>query len=353
MSLVKSHPSIITPLQLRAELARQGYVESDRTLREWRKRGLFPRLVTRGRGRGLGKVQFWRSQNVIEQGLTVCELHRLKYPNDEARLILWLSGFKLDPSFVRSAWVSRLGKLEVYLRSNKERAIKKRGNQFLDIEDELSALVEKDVIKISTHFRLDRRSIIQPVIDLFGLVFRSKFLPDTILQDGLIELVENKSAASVSKHARFSGWQFTAILKFMRAYMSFAAVDEIILSATKSELIQAHRYWRRILRLSRELLPKTITSGHFSRVLASGFGKLCVPAIIRLMREGKSSEIDLSIREISKFLIKHVGVFSRLVAVVRGGELPQPEKVELAFLVRKLAKIWDHCGFPFSLAESR
>jgi hypothetical protein len=141
-------PPRITPAQLGSNLALAGFKVTLRTLRLRRTQGLLPALRAQGRkGYRRGKGQFWRSPNLIEQAIFVSKLRALKYPNDEARLALWCLGFPVEPSKVRNAWKSRLGKTSLLLESKIETVVRKRSAPFTTTEDEISAILKAQLTR--------------------------------------------------------------------------------------------------------------------------------------------------------------------------------------------------------------
>jgi hypothetical protein len=212
-------PPPITPKSLRSSLRGAGRDVSLRTLRSWRTVGLLPPLQTRGKGRGRGKSHFWRSPGLFEQAITICELLARKYPNDEARLVIWWLGFPVAVQKVRTAWLSRLGKMDMNLRSKITKAARKRGEPFSDLEDEISEIVKAHVINLARQFGFDRELLFQPVIDLFGFVFKNGYLPDISLMDELLKLVAARGF-SVNPNPELSGRDFEQLTKFIHAYMT-------------------------------------------------------------------------------------------------------------------------------------
>jgi hypothetical protein len=342
-------PQRITVVQLQSELGRLGYSVTERALVDWRAKGLLPALMSRGRGRGRGKELFWRSPRIVEQGVVVCQLLAKKYPNDEARLFLWFLGFPVKASGVRAAWLSRLGKVELNLAGKRNNALSRRKSAFLDPEDEISVLTAPYLKKIAAHFRYDRCEIAQPIIDLFGLTFRHGYCVDENMIDGLLVLFPLLAGSKINVNALVSAPVVRIVSQSVRDWCSFQAISAIVSSATELELVHSHRRWRKLVRLCQSAFPQLVTDQQFGKFLAAGLGRILVPTLIRFIREGKTSKIDKSIPEIAEFISKHelVGIIERAVL---NNQMAEVDKLELSRLVRTLSIIWDHKGFPFSLA---
>ena len=344
-------PRPITPSQLRVELGRLGYEVSDRRLVDWRVKSLLPPLMSRGRGRGRGREQFWRSPGIVEHAVALCQLRALNYPNDEARLLLWLSGLPVSARAVQEAWLSRLGKLKLNLVKKKNREVRRRKSEFQDIEDEISALTTPYVRELIANFGYDRREISQPVIDLFGLVFRRAYYVDEDMLNGLLSLYPIITSKTFDVNSLVPAPLFHLIVQFVREHCSFHAVATMVSSVTEWELVQVHRRWRELLRLAPRVFPELVSDLESAKFVAAGFGKIIVPVFIWFVREGKTSQIDKSIVEISQFC--GVQNFSEIVRrLIHEGRISEADKIALAQLVAMLATIWNHKGFPFSLSVS-
>ncbi|HJU10446.1 MAG TPA: hypothetical protein VJ728_06205 [Candidatus Binataceae bacterium] len=278
------------------------------------------------------------------------DLLRRGYPNDEARLVLWWKGFPIEPAKVRTAWASRLGKLDLELKSKTDRALRQRGAPFSAIEDEISEIVLPFVRELAQHTGLDRESLIQLSIDLFGLTFRRGFVVDTSVLDYLRDLIIAGGIA-ISDMETLSDADFVGIKKFIQTNMIFAAVQEIISKATDAELIHAHRRWRQMLKLASDIFPELRTDKTFAQLLAAGFGRICLPAIIQLVRDGNSPKIDLTLQEIRSFATAYDARGIMIAGIYRK---PVGTDRSRAFfdLIRRISRIWDYSGFPLSAEDS-
>jgi hypothetical protein len=342
-------PPRITPSFLRADLASAGYCLTVRTLKLRRDREALPKLQTRGCGYGRGKLQFWRSPGLFEHAVADCILRRLRYPNDEARLVLWWSGFPISPAAVRSAWLSRLGKMKSRLESQKESAITHAASRFFDVEDELSERVKPYLRMLMKQFHVPESVISQAVMDLFGFVFQRGYLPDVNLLADLAEIILAVSKDKIAEIEWISEADFAAISRFFKDNMSFHAVRQIATSASDIELIHAHRRWRSILAIAERNVPELTGEREIAVLVAAGFGRICLPTIIRWIRNGKSKQMDQSLVEVRKFCNNH-----DLRKIITGmsfhEEIVPTEKLALFDLVRRLAEIWSYSGFPFSVS---
>ena len=347
-------PHLVTVIQIRSELCRHGYIVEERTLVSWRAKGVLPPLRSRGRGRRQGKLYFWRSPGIVDHALAVCRLRALKYPNDEIRLILGLAGFPVTPRSVHEAWLSCLGKLEFNLAKKRSKEIVRRGSDFPQIEDEISALTVGYVRELAAHFHLDQKEIAQLVIDFFGLIFRSGYwVDDEGVLDGLPSLFPfiKTRFKYLYRELQIQDALFEDHLRFITNYCSFAAVKAVVSSTTEAELRSGCRRWRAILRIFRDRLDQLCVDRELQTFIGAGFGRILVPVMMLLIQHGKVSQIDATIREVSHFCSRHdfIKIFDRLA---RDNRIDEADKLALAQLVGTLSIIWDHKGFPFSLSPS-
>jgi hypothetical protein len=277
-------------------------------------------------------------------------LRALKYPNDEARLVLWWMGFPIVMEKNRSAWESRLGKTKLILDSKRHAVLTKNAGPFSEKEDELSAMVGDHVAKLSKHFGLQRDLLIQPSIELFGIVFEADYSPDDSLLDYLRELVAAIGKMSIGDEERImSEKDFAGLLEFMQGSMTFHAVKDIVAIASHAEMQHAHRRWRALLELAQRISLE-LGSDDAGKMLAANFGRICVPAIVRLVRDGKLPQLDHSLRVVEAFAAQH-DLGGILTATISRRQISDLGKAEMAALLRRLSKIWEYTGFPFSASK--
>jgi hypothetical protein len=101
----------ITSREVVEELARRGYVVSERRLVDWRQRNLLPGLDQRGLGRARGKTYTWPSSAVCDQVIAVLELLRRVRKASRVYLPLWLLGFEVPVARVRENLASPLARI--------------------------------------------------------------------------------------------------------------------------------------------------------------------------------------------------------------------------------------------------
>jgi hypothetical protein len=343
----------MTPAELVEELKRRGLTDLDaRRLTDWRFKRLLPPLTDRGRGQARGKHYFWRHPKIVEQTITVYQLLQQNYPSDETLLAIWLLGFSVPAGSLKTAWLSRLETLQLYLGSKTDRIVRLQGSEFFHPEDKVSALVTPFAKTVATRLGIDFDQIIQPAIDAFGLSFEAGYIVDFETLRQFSDIAALLLQRPIDGKATMPISDFKRIIPFLQTNMSFAAVHEIISSATEWELVQAHRLWRAILKIVQIILPELNSAieqhelpvGHF---LAIGFGKLCVPTIVRFIRLGQRPQLDCSIMEIREF-ISHHDVHELFRKILVGDNSGNENRPALAELINRLANIWNYQGFPFS-----
>jgi hypothetical protein len=348
-------PTLTTPAELQLGLKQRGIPVGDRRLRDWRQPKQFlPPLTDRGRGKGLGKHYFWRHPKIIEQGTAAFRLQELKYPVDAARLAIWLLGYSVESEHVRSAWLASLGKLKHKWENESRRAVKRHGGEFIDPEDKISALATPYARMVASHFRIDFSLLEQLSIDIVGLVFFDSFKIEIEDAERFAALAELFLNTPLSTSAQLDPKEFISVVNFLSDTMSFDAVMSTVVSSTDKDLARAHRYWRQILDIMRIALPELdgtqnnsakLTAGQF---LAIKFGRLCVPALVKFIKEGKASEIANSIREIRHFILRY-DIGDIFQAILFGNGIDAERKIALRNLVDRLGQIWNYRGFPFSI----
>jgi len=83
---------MVSQQQLVAELQERGYHVTERQLRDWRAKGLLPRLHRRSQGRGLGILRYWEDNEVIlSQAMAVCDLLQRNGRTKWVPLGLWFA----------------------------------------------------------------------------------------------------------------------------------------------------------------------------------------------------------------------------------------------------------------------
>jgi hypothetical protein len=345
----------MTPAELIQELKRRGLTNLDeRRLTDWRFKRLLPPLTDRGRGQARGKHYFWRHPKIVEQTITVYRLLQRKYPSDEATLAIWLLGFSVSASALKMAWQSRLGSLQLHLEDKAEKIVKSQGSEFFHPEDKVSALATQFARKLAKQYGIDFDIVIQPVIDAFGLSFEAGYVVDFETLRQFSDIAALLLQRPIDGNATIQLSEFKRIVPFLQTNMSFSAVQDIISSATESELMQAHKRWREILKIIKIALPEIeyaieqseLPVGNF---LAIGFGRLCVPTIVRFIRLGQRPQLDHTIREIREF-ISCYDVREIFPKIWAGNNSENKNSVALAELMKRLADIWHYQGFPFSLS---
>lgn len=100
-----------TPAELCDCLRDLGIDRIPRTLTEWRRKGLLPPLHSESAGRGRGVKRFW-SEDVLDQAIATDWLITDSDRADEALFGLWLSGYAVDPTAARQAWIQHLKRVQ-------------------------------------------------------------------------------------------------------------------------------------------------------------------------------------------------------------------------------------------------
>jgi hypothetical protein len=283
---------MVSQTQLVAELQERGYDVTERQVRDWRVKGLLPRLNSRSRGRALGVLRYWEGDEIIlSQAMAVCDLldrnGRVKW----VPLGLWFAGFKVSLGMVRTLW------LESLARTRKEwigTALSKE-----ECEDTIGGLCP----------RLAKGLSDQPWA-------RNAHLPWTRLEPLLVEVLNaffnphSDAEIAIDKQvadrecSEFVGIPATEKwLDFIRRNFSLSAMREIIAGATDDDLAMAHNRWRSV----RELFTLLCTNASRSplsddlrllgRRVSFQFGGLCIFGLLLLHRNGNGQLLDSRLDE--------------------------------------------------------
>ena len=108
----------ITPKMLCLLLCQAGYTVTLRCLRDWRAKGLLPRLQRQGLGKGKGSLWFWTERDILKRAVAVCRKIRETRRTSAAVIETWFGGAPHSIGRVRRAWIS-----EISRRHSNSRAI--------------------------------------------------------------------------------------------------------------------------------------------------------------------------------------------------------------------------------------
>jgi len=100
-----------TQTQLCARLQGIGVDRSERTLTDWRNKGLLPPLTSISAGRGRGVKRYW-SDEVLDQAIAADWLITKLGRADDVLLALWLSGYPVKSGAAQRAWIQNLKRLQ-------------------------------------------------------------------------------------------------------------------------------------------------------------------------------------------------------------------------------------------------
>jgi hypothetical protein len=98
--------------ELIEEFGRRDIALNKRVLTDWRAKGYLPPLQTTGQGKGRGKLYFWTDPTVIERALLVDEALQSDHRGPKILFILWLFGYDIQSSLIRSHLLSGVERFE-------------------------------------------------------------------------------------------------------------------------------------------------------------------------------------------------------------------------------------------------
>jgi hypothetical protein len=296
---------MMTPDELVKELKDRGYPVTLRQLRDWREKGLLPRLKARGRGQGLGKVFYWADQGIVEHTVAVYEItkRRSRFKNAH-RLELWFLGYPDDLDLVREAYLASLDFFEHAWTRGKSNAD--------DVEDELARIASQAGRKMAseTGWRDEQ------IDDLVRAVLRTVFSPSWRFDIAEIEEPLGQWLSQLSRRdvelPKITAGNLEVALQWLRGSLSISSVRRAIEGATYSELETAHKRWRTV-RGSVQLLAERCEGQaseeffHMGRQLSLMFGGLCICVLLWMGKRGLGRMIDANLDALASGILLPIG----------------------------------------------
>ena len=287
-----------------AELQERGYDVTERQVRDWRVKGLLPPLSSRSRGRALGVLRYWESDEIIlSQAMAVCDLLDRNGRTKWVPLGLWFAGFEVNLGTVRALW------LESLARTRKEwlgTALSKE-----ECEDAIGGLCPRLAKGLSdqpwaktAHLPWTR---LEPLLfEVLNAFFNPHPDAEIAIDEQLAEtartlMYHNRADRQGSEFVRES--ELEEWLNFMRRNLSVNAMRENIAVATDDDLTVAHNRWRAVCEVF-TILSANASGGTLSddlrllgRRAAIQFGGLCIFGLLLLGRSGKGQLLDSRLEE--------------------------------------------------------
>lgn len=339
-------PFMLTPDGLRAELRQRGYRTSKRWILEGVRKGLLPQLSDRGRGQKRGKSYYWSDPAVIEQAVAIYILRRLKYPTSVVRLSIWLIGFPCGIAKVRSAWLSRIERIAIQ-QALKAKAAKGRArSQFNDFEDQASELSLPIAKAASKVFGMDKEILKSATLEIYVLVFGDQPL---FAVESVEYLLEVAALIAGLERVNFGERDLAGILRFFQG-LTWASVYSSAKDFSNDELEVARQQWQRLVALLTAAFPMLRDDMQGLRVvdyLSIKLGAICLAPFLKLIREGKRRELNITLDNIAKFVETRAIPKSLPELQVRLNSDPDFAR-SLTTLVNELSAIWRYGRFPFS-----
>lgn len=181
-------------------------------------------------------------------------------------------------------------------------------------------------------------------------MFVPDYSPDDNLLDYMRDILTTVLNISINEEQQvLSENDFAILLEFMRETMTFDLVKKIVSTVSNREMLHAQRRWRIILKGLQKAVPH-LAGDDGANMTAAKFGRLCVPALLCFVRDGKLPQLDRSLGEINNFVSERDLKATVTTVLLRQplGEAAKQELAALRALLRRLSHIWDYKGFPFS-----
>jgi hypothetical protein len=225
---------MITLAELFGALAASGRPLTPRSARDWWTKGLLPRPLRRGRGRGLGTETFWTDRRVITQAEATYDFLAEHSRCYSAALHLWLSGFQIDPHLVREAYQRIISR---HYRSMREQA----GG----FDNAIAALAARAARQFANSksapgsIQHDITDLISPYLHLFfgsAEEFENTGLSDLwAIAQPYIGHSKNQASFVLSDN------QLQIAADYLKQIASLGAQQDAIASATDYEMMRARR----------------------------------------------------------------------------------------------------------------
>jgi hypothetical protein len=304
MALVKFR-LMLTLNTLCADMEASGRYLSRRAARDWWTKGLLPRPIRHGLGRGRGTETFWSDRRVSQQAQAAYDLLTLHPRADVALLSLWLLGFSVSLRSIRDIYDELITR---HLRS----VHKRPGKRADDILGNLAALFARQKAKESAAPVGARQAMADLAVEFLGIFFGIDSESE-VVTEGLAELWENAApyvtGGAAPQSAGFAELRprdedIATWLRYMKEMLSLTAQWKMIQSASDYELIRARRlvlflsgYLRRFARAAE---PQDTFEG-FGRRLLIVFGRPAVPILVAVLRKDSfRHEIMSSVLELRR-----------------------------------------------------
>jgi hypothetical protein len=289
----------LTQQQVVEALATTGRIVEARTLVDWRRRGLLPKLKEKGRGQGMGKVYFWEQPNIVDQAAFVFDLGG--WDTRKILLALWCCGFNTPLEELRRAWIETAEKL-IYSLTRQDVA---NEDDAEPTTDELEDALHKIAHGVERKLRLTSRVAAPYQYIQTGLILAfSRRLPIDL--DDRIDHLNEEFAALARSHARFRLMESSpllsreAIIK-LRRYLNALKIRKTIERATSDQLGKAMALWSVIVRhfeVITKLYPIDVAGGADNMGLTRGrrfqalFGPMVLAILLRLLQSPGSRELE-------------------------------------------------------------
>ena len=98
----------MTPAELETALMANGRLVSQRALRDWRRKGLLPKLHSVGKGRGRGIVRRWLQPHIQERAEVIDEFMRVRALADDVLFHLAAAGYRIESELLRRVWIKHI-----------------------------------------------------------------------------------------------------------------------------------------------------------------------------------------------------------------------------------------------------
>jgi DNA-binding transcriptional MerR regulator len=331
----------MTPSELAAALDGGGYTVSVRTLRRWREVGLLPKLRRASRGRGQGVQRYWAENDILDRAILVYALMRELEDSNINLLRIWFAGFEVDPEIIKPIWLQFIDRDLAPIRKTLEK------------ETDPSEYFDNLAVRI---VRKADRATHSPDDVAFGLAeFLNAYFSETYRSTeearNFVEGALDVMLSGVEPFGVTPGTLAPQLLPWFRTVVSISSANQQIRRATHSDLSNAHRVWRNILRLIGSMTAGKQDNQGTIRRLGIAFGGLGIRFLLISQRSRFRDRIARTIQigeELYDLLGKSEIQFENGKIIV-----DQESQRRLESVAKKFATIWEGIEFTDLLTALR
>lgn len=289
----------LTPKEVIEELAKTGRHVEPRTLTDWRRRGLLPKLSERGQGHGRGKAYFWTDADILDRVALVADLP--SWETDRTILALWFCGFEVSPEQMREAWLKSIERVSRQLAKQDVDESFDNSAQ-LSYFERLEDALHNIAASITRQKKAEGDAMSEFSYELAQLSF--SFVLASSVSDGFEEELEHINYHMTKYKPPFeknNDYQFPeidpAFILSMRKFANIFEVRKAVQTATTKQIATAQFIWKTICRVIGQTWPEETPAEiglTTARTFQSAFGPMVQSiVIVALQTQGHAALVRI------------------------------------------------------------